>query len=123
MGEVEVVMVVPGETASRVREVLVEIVDMEGMAVGGVEGEVAVPGVRGALLVEGEVEVEKVCREAVVSWVGQVLVEVREGDIREALLAVEEVEMVHGRGSLTQLVLSCLRRRSMSMNRKNCSFG
>ena len=78
---------------------------------------------RGALLVEGEVEVEKVCREAVVSWVGQVLVEVREGDIREALLAVEEVEMVHGRGSLTQLVLSCLRRRSMSMNRKNCSFG
>ena len=43
MGEVEVVMVVPGETASRVREVLLEIVDMEGMAVGGVEGEVAVP--------------------------------------------------------------------------------
>ena len=74
-------------------------------------------------MVEGEVEVEKVCREAVVSWVGQVLVEVREGDIREALLAVEEVEMVHRRGSLTQLVLSCLRRRSMSMNRKNCSFG
>ena len=74
-------------------------------------------------MVEGEVEVEKVCREAVVSWVGQVLVEVREGDIREALLAVEEVEMVHRRGSLTQLVLSCLRRRSMSTNRKNCSFG
>ena len=43
MGEVEVEMVVPGETSLRVREVLVETGDMEGMAVGEVEGEVAVP--------------------------------------------------------------------------------
>ena len=43
MGEVEAVMVVLGETSLRVREVLVEIVDMVGMAVGEVEGEVAVP--------------------------------------------------------------------------------
>ena len=41
--EVEVEMVVPGETSLRVREALVETVDMEGMVVGEVEGEVAVP--------------------------------------------------------------------------------
>ena len=73
-------------------------------------------------MVEGEVEVEKVRREVAV---GRVLVEVREGDIREGLLAVGvgEVEVVTRRGSLTQLGPSCLRRRSMSTNRKNCSFG
>ena len=43
MGEVEVEMVVPGETASRVREALVEAVDMVGREVGEVEAEVAVP--------------------------------------------------------------------------------
>ena len=69
-------------------------------------------------MVEGEVEVERVRREVVVSRVRGELVEVREGDIREG-----EVEMVTRRGSLTQLVPSCLKRRSMSMNRKNCSFG
>ena len=70
-------------------------------------------------MVEGEVEVEKVRREVAV---GRVLVEVREGDIREGL-EVGEVERVPRRGSLTQLGPSCLRRRSMSMNHKNCSFG
>ena len=43
MGEVVVEMVVPGETSLQVREALVETVDMVGMAVGEVEGEVAVP--------------------------------------------------------------------------------
>ena len=74
-------------------------------------------------MVEGEVEVERVCREVVVSEVRGELVEVREGDIREGLLEVGEVERLTRRGSLTQLVPSCLRRRSMSTNRKNCSFG
>ena len=73
-------------------------------------------------MVEGEVEVERVRREAVVSGVRGELVEVREGDIREGQ-EVGEVERVPRRGSLTQLVPSCLKRRSMSMNRKNCSFG
>ena len=74
-------------------------------------------------MVEGEVEVEKVCREVVAAGVRGELVEVKEGDIREGLLAGGEVEMVHRRGSHTQLGPSCLRRRLMSMNRKNCSFG
>ena len=73
-------------------------------------------------MVEGEVEVERVCREVVVSGVRGELVEVKEGVIREGE-EVGEVEVVTRRGSLTQLVPSCLKRRSMSMNRKNCSFG
>ena len=73
-------------------------------------------------MVEGEVEVEKLRREAVVLGVRGELVEVREGDIREGQ-EVGEVEVVTRRGSLTQLGPSCLRRRSMSTNRKNCSFG